>query len=415
MTSKTSDINQDLYINKKSPLSKHGFISPNMSSWKTDDESLSNYFPLQRIRFHKYLAGKAAKLLNTTPNNLYLLEDFVVDMRKDHDTVLEIIPIEDNAVPVSFYGKHSKRQFYVGHDCIVLYQCFGKDLKYVLCHFKVTASCNVTLIFVQKGNLFKLKRHFKRKEVTKESILPPILEQHMFDSIYKNTLGFLHLVPKIKQDNVCINRGIIFGGGPGNGKTMMCNWIEKQANNGKRLIKHVTGSEIESAYSGNKMFSILNEAHLIFFDDVDISFFSRKHDGNARVCCSFLSALDGMQKSTGIVRIFTTNEEISNIDPAFLRPGRIDAVFTFHPPNTECRRKIIGQWGEEINKNIDIEKIVKKTEGWSGAEINAIKNFVMLEYYETGEYNADKAMKIAIESRPDIAERKQTGFLSEVE
>ena len=63
--------------------------------------------------------------------------------------------------------------------------------------------------------------------------------------------------------------------------------------------------------------------------------------GNGKMACSLLTAMDGMSEGGHLVRIFTTNESVEELDPAFTRPGRIDRCITLDKPDQDLRRQLI--------------------------------------------------------------------------
>jgi hypothetical protein len=79
------------------------------------------------------------------------------------------------------------------------------------------------------------------------------------------------------------------------------------------------------------------------------------------------------------------------IDPAFKRPGRIDLVLQLDPPTPELRRRLLDRWHPEIRAGIDLSRAVAATDGWSFAEIDEMKNLLILLHPETGTWDWDTA------------------------
>jgi cell division protease FtsH len=377
-------------------------------------DSLKSFWPVQYSDFITYLHQRAAQLLGVPVSQVYCWHKWPGNSQKKRDQIVKSIPLVDGNTEVIYNRRHAKGGSPIWCPSFVLYRAAGKPaLQYVTAVFQLKANAvdEYGFCFCKKGELYKLSRHFRRSEPSK--VPCPILQDGLFESIYRNTLGFFKFVPRMQRDGVKMNRGIVFSGEPGNGKTMLCRWLANEAEELGYETDYISGPQIEAAYSRNEMEDLVSSSQLLFFDDVDVSFFSRREgSGHAGVCCSLLSALDGRQEAEYCVRIFATNEEISDMDPAFLRPGRIDATYLFKAPCAKARRKIIASWNKEAVAHLDLDTLVRQTENWSGAEINAIKNFFMLHYYETNKWDIDRAVKESIESRPIPMEKKHgTGFL----
>src|SRR5437016_9020181 len=101
----------------------------------------------------------------------------------------------------------------------------------------------------------------------------------------------------------------------------------------------------------------------------------------------FLGALDGLSVHEGVVFVFTTNCSLDLIDRAFKRPGRIDLVLHFKPPDERLRRQLIERWHEDIRAHINLDEAVASTESFSFAEIEELKNLLVMRCMDSGEWN----------------------------
>jgi ATP-dependent 26S proteasome regulatory subunit len=106
----------------------------------------------------------------------------------------------------------------------------------------------------------------------------------------------------------------------------------------------------------------------------------------------FLGALDGIEVNEGVVYVFTTNCPLSLIDPAFKRPGRIDVVLQFDPPNSELRRRLIERWHADVRNGTDVARAIRETNGFSFAEVEEVKNLLILRYLDVKEWDWEWAM-----------------------
>src|SRR5262249_27430873 len=107
----------------------------------------------------------------------------------------------------------------------------------------------------------------------------------------------------------------------------------------------------------------------------------------------FLSALDGIEVNEGVVFIFTTNCALDLIDRAFKRPGRIDLVLEFSPPDAELRRELTERWHPEIKSAIDLSHAVASTDGFSFAELEELKTLLIMHFMDTQTWDWDAALK----------------------
>ena len=92
-----------------------------------------------------------------------------------------------------------------------------------------------------------------------------------------------------------------------------------------------------------------------------------------RVLSEMLQQIDGASKGKGTVMVVGATNLPNELDPALLRPGRLDKIIYMHLPNKEARKAIFEVHLKNLpTKNIDVDKLVKKTERFSGADIQNI-------------------------------------------
>jgi transitional endoplasmic reticulum ATPase len=123
---------------------------------------------------------------------------------------------------------------------------------------------------------------------------------------------------------------------------------------------------------------------VIFFDEIDSIASTRGSQGDSgvtqRVVNQLLTEMDGMEELHDISVIAATNR-VDIIDPALLRPGRFDRHVEVGLPDLESRIAIFKVHTKDIPlaEDVDIEALAKKTEGYVGADIEAVcREAVML-------------------------------------
>ncbi|MCI0377158.1 MAG: ATP-binding protein [Gemmataceae bacterium] len=161
-----------------------------------------------------------------------------------------------------------------------------------------------------------------------------------------------------------------------------------------------------------KLFTVQRRG-VIFFDDMDLALRDRDKVNETDDQSIFLTALDGIQIKEGMAFVFTTNCPLDLIDRAFKRPGRIDLALNFQPPSAELRRRLIERWHPDLRAGLDVEAAVDSTQGYSFAEIEELRNLLILRYADAGEWDWTWALEQFAENRDDLAlrHRRPLGFV----
>ncbi len=252
---------------------------------------------------------------------------------------------------------------------------------------------------------------------THEENEPPVLSAGHAAALWSNTIGYLEeaRLNRINSLGGRARRGVLLTGSPGNGKTTACRWIWEECRRRGWEWTLVTPDRYASARQQDDVESLFSVERrgIIFFDDMDLALRDRETVRETDDQSVFLSAMDGMNVKRGVVFVFTTNCSLSLIDRAFRRPGRIDLVLEFHKPDAPLRRQLLLRWHEEIRGQLDLDRAVATTEGYSFAEIEELKNLLVLHFIETDRYDWDAALRQFRTNRQELssAERRHVvGF-----
>jgi cell division protease FtsH len=236
---------------------------------------------------------------------------------------------------------------------------------------------------------------------------PPIMPEGFERLLWDNTIGFLaqENINRFAKYGLRAHRGLLLTGPPGNGKTMACRWIWEECRSRDWERRLVTPDEYRAARQDgdvDHLFRVFDRG-VIFFDDMDLALRDREKFGNTEDQSVFLTALDGMKVKTGVVFVFTTNCSLDMIDRAFKRPGRIDLSLAFKLPDAALRRRLIQRWHPDIREHIVEDSVVAATDGNSFAEIEELKNLLVMHFLNHGTWDWDRTFRQFHASRTELA------------
>eukprot|EP00764_Aduncisulcus_paluster_P004814 gnl/Carplike_NY0171/1796_a2431_666.p1 GENE.gnl/Carplike_NY0171/1796_a2431_666~~gnl/Carplike_NY0171/1796_a2431_666.p1 ORF type:complete len:420 (+),score=93.99 gnl/Carplike_NY0171/1796_a2431_666:166-1260(+) len=179
-------------------------------------------------------------------------------------------------------------------------------------------------------------------------------------------------------------RGVLLYGPPGTGKTMLAKAV---AHHTDASFIRVVGSEFVQKYLGEgprmvrDVFRLAHERApcIVFIDEVD-AIATKRFDAQTggdrevqRILLELLNQMDGFEQSTDIKVIMATNRA-DTLDPALMRPGRLDRKVEFPAPDRRQKRLIFQVCTKRmsLDDSVNLEDYVARADKLSGAEISSV-------------------------------------------
>jgi len=179
-------------------------------------------------------------------------------------------------------------------------------------------------------------------------------------------------------------KGVILYGAPGTGKTLLAKAV---ANQTSATFLRIVGSELIQKYLGDgprlvrQLFQTAAEhaPSIVFIDEIDAIGTKRYESSSGgereiqRTMLELLNQLDGFD-DRGDVKVIMATNKIDTLDPALIRPGRIDRKILFENPDQNTKRKIFTLHTSKMSlaPDVDIDEFVTQKDDLSGADVRAI-------------------------------------------
>ncbi|WP_395308484.1 AAA family ATPase [Mycobacterium sp. AMU20-3851] len=211
-------------------------------------------------------------------------------------------------------------------------------------------------------------------------------------------------------------RGVLLYGPPGCGKTFV---VRALASSGRLSVHAVKGAELMDKWVGSsekavrELFRRARDSapSLVFLDEIDALAPRRgqSHDSGVtdRVVAALLTELDGIDPLRDVVVLGATNRP-DLIDPALLRPGRLEKLVFVEPPDAAARREILRTAGKSIplSDDVDLDALADDLDGYSAADCVALLReaalTAMRRSIDAADVTADDVAKARENVRPSL-------------
>lgn len=298
--------------------------------------------------------------LPATNEILTIINDFVSDM----DIIVEEEVIND--IALSFKGLN---EFQIRQILNLAYQdggCIDKDDKILILKEKEQ--------FIKKSGMLEIVNF-------SETIEDIGGLENLKEWLTRKAKVFANLDRAIKF-GVDVPKGIMIIGMPGCGKSLTAKATARlfeiplvRLDVGRLLGKYVGESE-ENMRKALQLSEAISPC-VLWIDEIEKAFAGVCGDGGGNDVTTrlFGQFLTWMQEKENTVFIVATANDISRIPPEFLRKGRFDELFFVDLPNGEERRKILDihlKKRKKWHKGIDSIALIKETEGFNGADLEAV-------------------------------------------
>ncbi|MEM1280742.1 MAG: ATP-dependent zinc metalloprotease FtsH3 [Cyanobacteria bacterium P01_H01_bin.152] len=199
-------------------------------------------------------------------------------------------------------------------------------------------------------------------------------------------VDFLKNADRFTAVGAKIPKGVLLVGPPGTGKTLLARAVAGEA--GVPFFS-ISGSEFVEMFVGvgaSRVRDLFEQAKnnapcIVFIDEIDAVGRQRGaglgggNDEREQTLNQLLTEMDGFEGNTGIIIIAATNRP-DVLDSALLRPGRFDRQVVVDRPDFAGRSEIlqVHARGKTFAKDVDLEKIARRTPGFTGADLSNLLN-----------------------------------------
>ena len=217
-----------------------------------------------------------------------------------------------------------------------------------------------------------------------------------------------------------IPKGVLLVGPPGTGKTLLAKAVAGEADvpffsiSGSDFVEMFVGvgaSRVRDLFEQAKR----NSPSIVFIDEIDAVGRHRGaglgggHDEREQTLNQLLVEMDGFAANEGVIVMAATNRR-DILDPALLRPGRVDRQITVNYPDVDGRVEIlkVHSRGKPLAADVDLENIAKRTPFATGADLENIMNEAAIRAARARKTQIDQSMLIEAVERVQMGPEKKS-------
>ncbi|HWX50587.1 MAG TPA: ATP-dependent zinc metalloprotease FtsH [Roseomonas sp.] len=309
----------------------------------------------------------------------------------------------------------------------------GSALQAVLLVLILAAAIALVVLFQSRG-LAGLRALFRRRfQKAPAASLPPVTfadvaGQEAAKESLREIVDFLRQPARYDDLGARVPKGVLLEGDPGNGKTLLARAVAGEAN---VPFLFASGSEFVEMYVGlgaRRVRDLFERARrhpaaIVFIDEIDVV--GRARSAGARgggeqehdqTINQLLTELDGFERAGNIVLIAATNRA-DVLDPALVRPGRIDRRVFVPNPDVRSREAILDVHARKVRlgKTVSLAEVARMTPGFSGADLANVLNESALRASRIGKPAVDMDDIRSVMDRILLGEKRPSGAMEEAE
>jgi len=325
----------------------------------------------------------------------YITEGILLIEGKDHKVVLEMDDVfrreEEWALELYYAPKDEKKALNFLTDL----EAYSKDHTYLR-----GAKIDPGLNFIPMN-----------KEYTWDDV---ILPKSVKREVQLNVDGLLSKLDIYKKNKIAFKRGLILGGVPGTGKTLIGKVICQVAN---CTFLWVTPKFLTVPRSIARVCELARELSptVLFLEDIDLYGKHREDNTDSAFLGEFMNQLDGLVENEYVIVIATTNKVDTVEDAVRNRPGRFDRILKLPKPQKAGRLKMLQLHLKSYNiKGIDLDAIASKTDEYTGAHVKELVNTALITAIDEGSLDKEDMVILKAEHFLDNIQKVKTKKISPV-
>jgi hypothetical protein len=202
------------------------------------------------------------------------------------------------------------------------------------------------------------------------------LDPRVRADIDRSLLSFIRHADYLNEVELGSQRGLLFCGEPGTGKTTTCRYLRRNLPDHTFVLV-----ESKSMPHLRGIFALARTLapSVVVIEDVDLVVQSREREPNNPPLRDLLNAMDGLERRDRVVVILTSNSWHFIEGALADRPGRVDHVIFFERPAPSHRRVLLEIFTRKLELDVDLDDLVQLTDGFTPAELLELTKRAVME------------------------------------